>query len=250
MPFDLLPSAFVQDQLSARLDLAPPIAQTLARLADGRLGVAVQWHQIGLLDCLDGVCTCLDKLDADDPEGFGRELVETATALARRTAQPTEPDDAPLTDDDGENGTSGSNAKTVPTDELRDALKLVFMLLASLYRDALVTAHAPDADRCLPQLDKRVDKLARSWSADTLEAGVHAVANASACWIATSLRSSSANVSPPPSQAPPRLNDAADSPPSQGGAGGGSKPTLTRTSPLGEPRPATRQAQTDYRHGQ
>ena len=179
VPFDLLPPAFVREHLTARLGLAPPLAQTLARLADGRLGVAVQWHQIRLLDCLDGVCTCLDRLDADDPEGFGRELVETATALARRTAQPTEPDDAPPSDDyDEENGSSGSSAKTVPTDELRDALKLVLMLVASLYRDALVTTHAPDADRSLPELRKRVDSLARSWSADTLEAGVHAVANA------------------------------------------------------------------------
>ncbi len=173
VPFDLLPAEYVAQELMARLELPQPTAQALAGLSGGRLGVALRWHQIGLLDVLDDVGASLDGLPAGDPEAFGQALVQAATTLAGRSLRLSDEDepDAPIDD-------NAKAPKTVPTDELRDALKLVFMLVAAFHRDALVVKTGVQALRGLSQQRARVDQLAAEASLDHLDVCIGAVSEA------------------------------------------------------------------------
>jgi len=182
VPFDLLPVAFVEQRLTSQCSLSPSAAHALARLADGRLGAALRWHDIGLLDTLDTIADALDAVPAADPERFGRTLLDLATALATRAAPAAESnaaEDADTTEDaDEDGGPPKTSGRAVPTDALRDALKLVLRLIASLYRDALVCHAAATAELHLPQQRARIERLARRAEPDVLESAVQTVVHA------------------------------------------------------------------------
>jgi DNA polymerase III delta' subunit len=132
IPFELLPIEFVASELAGRTDLSPASAQSLAALSDGRLGVALHWHQIGLLDQLAAVDDALQSRGTHDATAFAEMLVQSATTLGQAVLEDQS--------DEEEAPTRSRGGKSVPTDALRDALKLVLMLLATRYRDALVAA--------------------------------------------------------------------------------------------------------------
>lgn len=177
VPFGLLPPDFVAGELAVRHHLPPSAARVLAGLADGRLGVAVHWHRIGLLDALDAVGECLDRLPDGDVEAFGAGLVELATGLAAQSLRVIGEDETALETDD-ESDIPKSSGKSIPTDQLRDGLKLVLMLVAGLHRDALVVKSDAAALRNVPQQQRRVDRLAERSSLDHLDACIRAVSEA------------------------------------------------------------------------
>ena len=168
VPFGLLPPAFVEEQLASQAGLEPQAARTLARLAAGRLGAALRWHRLKLLEALDQVSACLERVSEGDPEAFGKALIETATGLAMRNMQLSQADEPDTT----------ANSKLIPSDELRDALKLVLMLVAALYRDALVVRAGADSTCHLPQQRHCVAALVRPSSIDGLEDCLHAIVKA------------------------------------------------------------------------
>ena len=190
IPFDFLPPDFVTQELITRLDLKPADAQALAALADGRLGVALRWHSIGLLDTVSEVVGACEGLVQRNPELFGRRLVEIATGLAR-AAREIDKDEQIADelaevdeerDEDGDelaeendDGASKRTSRAMQTAELRDALKLVFLLVAAVYRDALVVQTGAAELRRLPQPQAYVDELAAQTTPDRLETGLLAV---------------------------------------------------------------------------
>lgn len=174
VPFVRLPSEFVAGQLVARLGLSAADAWVLARLSDGRLGVALDWCQIGMLETVEPVGRCLDQLTDCDPETFANLLLDLAANLAARSAQ----QDTRASDQDQADEAAAlinSSGKAVSTDELRDALNLVLLLIATFYRDALVVGSGAAALRNLSRQQRRVEELARRLSADRLFSCLQAV---------------------------------------------------------------------------
>ncbi len=137
VPFGLLPADFVGQELVGRLGIPAADGRVLAALSDGRLGVAIRWQQVGLLAALDAAGACVAHVPEGDPESFSKSLIELATELAMRARQPTDNEAEPETDEDDDDGTPRPAGK-VPTDELREAFKLVLLLIGAHYRDALV----------------------------------------------------------------------------------------------------------------
>lgn len=171
VPFGRLPADFVATELTTRLRLKPEEAQTLARLSDGRLGVALHWHHLGLLPALDAIGTTLDHVAAGDPEGFARAIVDAATALAVPEAE-AESEAAP------EEAGAKVGTRKAATDELRDALKIVLVVLAGLFRDALVLRAGANATLYVAPLRARSERWAAERSADELGSAIRSVAHA------------------------------------------------------------------------
>ena len=196
IPFGLLPPDFVAGELGARLGLAPADAKALASLAGGRLGVAIRWHHAGLLAALDVVGRSLDRLPDGDPEAFGKSLIELATDLAGKLAngpagralrsqisdfesqRREDRDPGPAADADDEADSRKSTGKAASTDELREALKLVFVLIAALIREALVVKTGAAALCNIPQQRQRVEAIAAAASLDCLDVRIRAVSEA------------------------------------------------------------------------
>ena len=184
IPFDLLPTEFVESELRAQADLAEADAQALAALAQGRLGVAQRWRRVGVLEALEHVGECLAALWDAGPEPTAKRLVEIATTLAARTIEDVdkqlEQTSPALEPEERRRGAkSKSSSKTVPTDELRDALKVTLLLVAALLRDALVLEAAPGEQLArLPGRRTVVETLAARLGPDLLDAGIRAVAQA------------------------------------------------------------------------
>ncbi|HQL54400.1 MAG TPA: DNA polymerase III subunit delta' [Phycisphaerae bacterium] len=181
IPFGLLPTTFVARELQSRAGLDPTDARALAGLADGRLGVALQWHALDLLATLGDVNTCLARVPDADPETFGKTLVALATELAMR-AQPEPTDEADMEDDEDEDededdDTPSKSSRKVPTDVLRDAYKLVLLLMGATYRDALLIQSGAAALRVLPQ-STRAETLAREASPALLDQCILAIGEA------------------------------------------------------------------------
>ncbi len=171
--FDLLPRAFVAETLQARTDLAAADALALANLSEGRLGVALAWQRGGLLALLPPAGEQITALGGGDVEAFGKGLVDMGAALAlgMRAADEDE--------GEGEAGAGkGSGGKSVATDELRGGLKLVLMLVAALYREALLLASGTPQLCYLAEARARAERLAETHATDQLEARIQAVANA------------------------------------------------------------------------
>ncbi len=177
--FDLLPQDYVAGELRTRWELPAAQAQVLAGLAGGRLGVAVRWHELGLLNALEPVAAAVEQLAARDPEAFGQALVATATELATRAARTGEAEEeTPAEEDDDEEGEGPASAsKVVPTDVLRDAFKLVLTLTAALYRDALLERLGSGGMRLLAGRPV-IDGLAAGTAPERLEACVAAINDA------------------------------------------------------------------------
>lgn len=181
IPFGLLPTTFVARELQSRAGLDPTDARALAGLADGRLGVALQWHAFDLLATLSDVNTCLARVPDADLETFGKTLVALATELAMR-AQPEPTDEADMEDDEDEDededdDTPSKSSRKVPTDVLRDAYKLVLLLIGATYRDALLIQSGAAALRVLPQAT-RAETLAREASPALLDQCILAIGEA------------------------------------------------------------------------
>jgi DNA polymerase III delta' subunit len=169
VPFGPLPPVFVEEQLQRQAKLDTRVAHSLARLCDGRLGAALHWHRIGLLGTLDDVALCISRLEHRDPSAFAKGLIETAELLAKRTVEAAGrvQDDAAADadgDDDedasdveendepagragsrgGGGGKSRTGSRAVATDDFRTAMKLLLMLAAALFRDALILRDGAD----------------------------------------------------------------------------------------------------------
>jgi DNA polymerase-3 subunit delta' len=180
VPFDLLPQAFVQDQLAALAGVEPDAAHTLAALAQGRLGAALQWHRVGLLTALAQVSNGLAAGLTDSPETFGQTVIEIARELAIRTIEQS----GNFADEQEDNANdeapkAKAGTKTIETDQLRNALKLVLLLIAAVYRDALIVATAGSASlRALPDSLTAVKGLARLADSDQLAERIQTIATA------------------------------------------------------------------------
>jgi DNA polymerase III delta' subunit len=190
IPFDLLPEDFVADELVRRTGLPGSAARTLAALSGGRLGAALRWKAIGLLDALTQIAALLGGGRLEAPEEFAKSLIELATALATRGAAPAvastdEAADVEEVDEEQEEEETEqpaqpgrSAARTIPTDELRDALKLLFSLIAAVHRDALLArAGAPDL-RVLSGAIAVNPRISAASAEETVHAAVHAVVDA------------------------------------------------------------------------
>ncbi|MBI5864310.1 MAG: DNA polymerase III subunit delta' [Planctomycetes bacterium] len=152
IPFDLLPPAFVQQKLRES-GVEESAARTLAGLAQGRLGVALHWSRLNLVELVERVMAALSRPTHAAPEAFSKELLEVAgelvkrqTALERAAAGLAEEDEeetqaaADPDDDDEEAPEDGKAAsKKIATDKVRDALKIALSIVSATLRDALVT---------------------------------------------------------------------------------------------------------------
>jgi DNA polymerase-3 subunit delta' len=180
VPFDLLPPDYVRERLQALAGVEPDAARTLAALSQGRLGAALQWHRTELLTALGQVSHGLAAGLANDPETFGKTVIEIAGELAVRTIEDAgdladEPPDGE--GDNAEPSRAKAASRTIETDQLREALKLVLLLIAAIYRDALVVQSAGGtALGVLPRGLAAVDVLARGTAADRLAERIEAVA--------------------------------------------------------------------------
>jgi len=175
VPFALLPPDFVEQQLQTLGGVAPAPAAALAVLAQGRLGAALHWHRIDLLTTLYQVAQGLDSPRIAQPEPFGKMLLEVAQELATRNVEYANNNGD---DENGENGKSRGGSKNPGTDELRSALKLVLLLIASIQRDALLAQVAGPTARKLPPDLPAVERLAATWTADQLAERIEAVTTA------------------------------------------------------------------------
>jgi DNA polymerase-3 subunit delta' len=184
VPFGLLPPAFVEEHLTAQAGLDAASARSLARLSEGRLGAALRWHQVGVLDTHQAVVVALEGLPRRDVEGFGRALVDAAQVLAGRSIlharrEEERAAEAAPAAPRRRRRTAEAPPKTIPTDELRAALKLVLMLVGAIGRDALVAATTRDGR--LPTITPRntaTERIASESSVDRIEESIQAVAAA------------------------------------------------------------------------
>ncbi len=174
VPFDRLPDEFVAGALEQRLGLARDAAAALARLSDGRLGVAEAWARWGVLDELPAVAELLARLGPDGVPEFSAAVVKRAESLTRRRLQLEE---AAGSEESAVQADADEEEERLPTDMLRDALKLLYVLAAALYRDALVTRHARPELRAAPP-QPAFDQRAAALPTDRLEAAVRAAAEA------------------------------------------------------------------------
>lgn len=128
VPFEPLPTAFVLERLKAA-GATEGEADVLARLSGGRLGVALQWSAAGLIETLHALDRALAGGDFARPESFAKALLEQANELAARLIECAARAEAEG-DDEG-------RKRSVETDDLRGALKLCFMLIASVVAEAM-----------------------------------------------------------------------------------------------------------------
>lgn len=150
IPFAELPESFVEERLRAE-KVAAESARSLAALCGGRLGVAQRWRKAGLLELLPTLDALLAERRFENPEAFGKELLEAATSVAQRLRGATDTessgdadasaDEESADDEEGEApGGKRVSSKAIPADEIRDALKLTLTLLSALLRDAMLLA--------------------------------------------------------------------------------------------------------------
>lgn len=139
IPFVPLPRSFVAEQLQARSGISQDQATALAGLSDGQLGKALRWHRIELLSVLPQMTALLRSHRSFDPEPFGKQVLEMAEVVGQRlvTLEEAEGEESQI-----EETASRSSSRTLSTDTQRSAFKLILMLIAACYRDALVQAEA------------------------------------------------------------------------------------------------------------
>lgn len=174
--FDLLPRGFVERSLRERCGLDAGEARALARLSGGELGTAMYWQRIELLAALPPLVELLQPNRLNDPEAFGKQIVELATQLAQRAGQIGGDSDGEMEDGAEDPSASRSGSKSVPTDQFRDAAKLILRLTAGCYRDALLHAHGCGELACLPSAGDAIGSMAAGQSAARLEEAIQAVA--------------------------------------------------------------------------
>jgi DNA polymerase-3 subunit delta' len=159
VPFDLLPPEFVAAQLCDRWDVPDVAARSLARLADGQLGVALGWYRCDLPAAIGEVAEMLSRLERYDATSGAQTLLEIAGALAARQAESADDDFDEVGEEEGDSSVKRGGGR-LPTDTLRDAVKLVLRLVAVCYRDALLVQHGAAELAHLPQHAGVVRQLA------------------------------------------------------------------------------------------
>jgi DNA polymerase-3 subunit delta' len=174
--FDLLPPDFIAAQLAARTDADSATAQALAALAGGRLGVALQWHAMDLLAPLPQLAHALQDLPRIGPTRFAEQIRATATELAVRAGESEPPAEAG--DEDARPSRKKRTERDVSTDELRDAVKLILMLVAALLRDAMLHRTGATGLCALSTQTKATQALAERFDEDALDDAVFAIAEA------------------------------------------------------------------------
>jgi DNA polymerase-3 subunit delta' len=180
VPFDLLPTEYVETRLRELAEIEPAVAHTLAEIAQGRLGAALNWHRIGTLTALAQVSNGLSAGLVENPETFGKALIEIASELAARTIEDSDALADEQTDEsDDETRKPKSGSKQIETDQLREALKITLLLIAAMYRDALVVRTDSSRSLCaLPGELTAVKYLAQATDADRLAEQIEAIAAA------------------------------------------------------------------------
>ena len=195
--FGLLPPEFVARQLGQRLNLPAADAEALARLAGGRLGAALRWHRAGLLDAAQEAAQSIARLERGGVTRFSQELIESGTALAARLAQADSQQEHHVEGEDAEDSGASEGggdemideeavavsgrrggASALGTSELRDALKLVLMLVAAVYRDALLLNIGGPAALHLVAQRPLTESISQRTSAAHLDTCIRAVAHA------------------------------------------------------------------------
>lgn len=147
IPFCLLPAAFIEEQLVGA-GASRAEAAALAGLAQGRLGLALRWREMGLFELFQPTAAALEL--SRDPETFAKSLLEVAEQVATRTKagrpDSEEADEAAeglgelSTGAGDEDGRKPRGAGKFSTDEQRDALRLTLAVLATRLRDGLLAA--------------------------------------------------------------------------------------------------------------
>ncbi|RMF81996.1 MAG: hypothetical protein D6744_06485, partial [Planctomycetota bacterium] len=132
------------------------------------------WRRIELTRVLSEIDVSLADAAYDDPETFGKRMIECATELAQRTAAAESEDDAALdgsaASDADQRRAAGATQK-VETDPLREALKLVLMMNAALLRRALIAPYASGDTASL----RSTDALRAALDEDALLTAIDAV---------------------------------------------------------------------------
>jgi hypothetical protein len=179
VPFGRLPRAFIAARLAAQARVPARAAEALAGLADGRLGPALRWHNVNLLALLPDVMRLVADRQPADPEPFGKRLVEIAEELGGRLSGDADADEANGADADADEGGGRGRSREVATDVLRDAFKLILLLIAAAYRDALLVRVGAAAElRLLTTEAQATAQLAARGSAESCQEAVRAVAAA------------------------------------------------------------------------
>ncbi|MFN0136991.1 MAG: DNA polymerase III subunit delta' [Phycisphaerae bacterium] len=187
IPFGLLPPAFVREKLVTLASMNDETATALARLCDGRLGVALRWHKIDLLAAVDSLAGTLG-LCIDEPDRFAKAVLETTNELALRAKKADTPAaealDEPLPEieaaadeDEDEEAESRASSKKIATDQLRDATRLSLLVVATLLRDALLAGENAGAMQIFGK-QAVVRQLSQRWSQDELSDAIRAIATA------------------------------------------------------------------------
>lgn len=173
--FDLLPPAFVEQRLVEAFGLNAGDARALAALSQGRLGVALAWHVVGLPETIAPVVALIADRAFANPESFGKAAIEHATSLA--VAAAAEAVEAAETPDTTSDERKSSASKAPDTDQLRAGVRLVFMLAGVACRDAMLIGAGCDALLALPAVRDRLAPLAgMAGLPDAIEAIAHAEA--------------------------------------------------------------------------
>ncbi|MCC6361043.1 MAG: DNA polymerase III subunit delta' [Phycisphaerales bacterium] len=203
IPFGFLPVDFVAERLIEAGE-KPDAARSLAALSQGRLGAALLWRRMALLEVFDAVAELAAKDSAAHPEAFGKRMIELATDVSRRVIalEREEADRLPGTaavreleaaadaaeeeaeQDDDEEDEEDAGPKKVATDKLRDALKLVLSMLSAFYRDVLVdsalrscgTRIVDESLRMLPAKAAESARLAQELDPQRIDAAIRAIA--------------------------------------------------------------------------
>ncbi len=173
VPFDALPGEFVAERLVELGGLAVEQAKALAVLSGGRLGVALHWARVDLLATAAALVDLFGVLKRREVTVFGKGLVGVAEDLGQRMWADVEAGE-PREEAEAE-GDEEEPADETPTDVKRDALKLVLMLLAGFYRDALIVQAEASSPRLLPGFEGEVRRLAGACDFERLDGCLGAI---------------------------------------------------------------------------
>jgi len=150
VPFARLPDQFVRERLAAaQPELSDADCDYLVGLADGRLGVALQFAERGLHECRTEATELL-RTAIDDPVAFSKSAQQWVTRLAKEMAAAeaeatgraavaeTEDDgDEDDSDEDDNDGKSDDSSSRQDAAALRMARGLLISMLACTLRDVL-----------------------------------------------------------------------------------------------------------------
>lgn len=112
-----LPDAYVLEQLSACASLPSSSAQFLSALAQGSLGLALRYAELGMHEHLDTILAAVNTAP-EEPMAASKTLQELTKEIAAKLKKSTD-------DEDGD------------TNNARDAQSLIFAMIGTVLRDTL-----------------------------------------------------------------------------------------------------------------